>query len=305
MNMIKTSLVVLAIAAAAAAALVSHRSYGSHSVPPPTLIDVPEEGVTLPMKDFGGRPVVEVRIGDKGPYRFILDTGASISIIDLELQQELSLSSPEGVHAGTLGTTAPPLIVTVPLLHVERATIGGFMAAVLPLADYFKTDGAPRGVLSAASFPGCLVVFDYPGKQLTIRKGALAVADSKMVFQYGDDESLPVLPLRIAGRETLVQLDTGSGSTLTLPRKFLTELPLKSKPVDAGVARLPGGTFPVSAAAVDGEIAIGAFRLELPEVRFSDVRLGPELGPGNIGYPILKDFVVTLDSKNRRVRLVR
>ena len=305
MVMIKTSIVALLLCMAAAAAVLTHRSHESQAAPPPTLVDVPEDGVTLPMKDYGGRPVVDVRIGDKGPYAFILDTGASITVLDLELQKELALSSPEGVHAGTPGTTASPLIVTVPLLHVDRATIGGFMAAVMPLAEYFKTPGAPRGVLSASSFPGCLVVFDYPGKQITIRKGSLPAADALTVFAYGSDQHLPALPVRIAGQETFVHLDTGSGSTLTLPRKFLGELPLKSKPVDSGVARLPGGTFPVSAAAVDGEIAIGSFKLELPEVRFSDERLGADLGPGNIGYPILKDFVVTLDSKNRRIQLLR
>jgi predicted aspartyl protease len=303
--MIKTSIVVLVICVAAAAAALTLRSQGSQSAPPPTLIDVPEQGVSLPMKDFGGRPVVDVRIGDKGPYAFILDTGASISVLDLELQKEMSLPSPHGVHAGTPGTTAPPLIVTVPSLQVERATIGGFMAAVMPLADYFKTPDAPRGVLSAASFPGCLVVFDYPGKRITINRGSLPAADANTIFQYGDDQTLPALPLRIAGQETLIHLDTGSGSTLTLPRKFLETLRLKSKPADSGVVRLLGGTSSVSVAAVDGEIAIGAYKLEIPEVRFSDVRLGPEFGPGNIGYPILKDFVVTLDSKNRRVRLVR
>lgn len=39
----------------------------------------------------------------------------------------------------------------------------------------------------------------------------------------------------------------------------------------------------------------------LDEVRFSDARPGPAVG--NIGYDVLRDFVVTLDSKNRRIRL--
>jgi hypothetical protein len=292
----------LALAAVVAAAYLQHRG---HAAPAPTLVDVPADGVTVPMQDFGGRPVVDVLIDGKGPYPFILDTGASITVVGDELNRELSLASQAGVQAGSPGDAPAPSIVTVRALGVGAATIGGFMAAVMPLASFFKTEGAPKGVLSASSFPGCLVIFDYPGKHITIKKGALDAADSRTIFQYADDADLPELPIRIGGHDTQVHLDTGSGSTLTLPRRFLGELPLKSEPKDAGQARLPGGSFPVSSAAVDGPLEIGQYKIELPEVRFSDVRLGGGLGPGNIGYPILKDFVVTLDSKNRRVRMQR
>lgn len=249
--------------------------------------------------------MVEVRINGKGPYAFILDTGASITVVDQKLARELSLDSAEGVRADSSSDGATPKIVTVNSLNLATATIGGFMAAVIPLSGFFKTDGAPHGVLSASSFRGCLVIFDYPGKRITIRKGALAAADSRTVFQYDDDAALPEIAIRIAGHETRVHLDTGSPSTLTLPRRFLTELPLKSQPKEAGTARLLGGSSPVSSAAVDGTLEIGSYKIEINEVRFSDERLGGELGPGNLGYEVLKDFVVTLDSKNRRVRLER
>jgi Aspartyl protease len=305
--MLKTSAWVLSLAAAAAAALIaaSTRQHGNHAAPPPSRIDVPPSGVTLPMKDYGGRPVVDVRVDGKGPYPFILDTGASITVIGAELDRELSLAATAGVHAASPGGGAAPPIVTVASLRLGDATIGGFLAAVMPLAEFFKSEGAPQGVLSASSFPGCLVTFDYPGKRITIEPGALPAADSRTIFEYADDDTLPTIPIRVAGHETRVHVDTGSGSTLTLPRRFMTELPLKSTPRDSGAARLPGGTFPVSAAAIDGALEIGSATIDLPECRFSDVQLGGKLGPGNIGYPILKDFVVTLDSKNRRVRLAR
>jgi hypothetical protein len=302
MKTISALIVSLALAALVAAAYVQHRT---HAAPAPSLIDVPADGVTVPMQDFGGRPVVDVRIDGKGPYPFILDTGASITVIGDDLGRELSLAPQEGVHAGSPGDAPAPAIVTVRALGLGTATIGGFMAAVMPLASFFKTEGAPRGVLSAASFPGYLVIFDYPGKRITIKKGALDAADAQTIFQYPDDAELPELPIRIGGHDTQVHVDTGSGSTLTLPRRFLAELPLKSEPKDAGQARLPGGSFPVSSAAVDGPLEIGRYKIDLKELRFSDVRLGAGLGPGNIGYPILKDFVVTLDSKNRRVRMDR
>jgi hypothetical protein len=303
MNRTTASILFISLAAGVAVAYPQHARRGA---PPPSRIDVPPAGLTLPMRDFGGRPLVDVRINDQGPYSFVFDTGAGISVISESVGRELSLSPAAGVQARSPGGgAAPPTIVMVNTLGVGTATLGGLMAAVMPLEELLKGDGAPRGVLSASSFRGCLVVLDYPGKRITIKPGALEAADSKTIFEYGEDQALPLVPVRIAGHDTYVHLDTGSVYTLTLPRHFLAELPLKTQPKDAGMARLLTGTSPVSTAAVDGPIQLGQYPLDLREVRFSDMRLGGEVGPGNIGSEVLKDFVVTLDSKNRRVRLVR
>lgn len=43
------------------------------------------------MDNIGGRPLVNVMINGKGPYPFILDTGASITAVDPDLIKELAL----------------------------------------------------------------------------------------------------------------------------------------------------------------------------------------------------------------------
>ena len=90
-----------------------------------------------------------------------------------------------------------------------------------------------------------------------------------------------------------------------LPMKYVAELPLAAPPVEVGHARTVAGTFPVQSATVTGAIEIGEYVLDLKEVRFSDLRPGPEPGIGNIGGLVLRGFVVTFDSKNRRVKLER
>lgn len=82
--------------------------------PPPERIAVPEEGISLPMLDIGGRPVVEVRLNGKGLYRFILDTGATLSVIDSGLTEELKLA------AGGSGT-----------VRIDRVEIGGVSLVLL------------------------------------------------------------------------------------------------------------------------------------------------------------------------------
>jgi hypothetical protein len=53
-----------------------------------------------------------------------------------------------------------------------------------------------------------------------------------------------------------------------------------------------------------GSGLIGAYALDLGDVRFSDVTPGG-LPRGNLGYEVLRGFAVTLDSRDRRVRLER
>jgi hypothetical protein len=247
---------------------------------------------------------VDVKINGKGPYRFILDTGASGNVIDTALQDELSL--PKSPMTATFpGHGGSMTLVSVEEMNVGEAKLGGLTAVVMHLDKLFTGDGAPRGVLSASAFPGHLVTFDYPKKRIGIAKGKVEAEDAKHTFAYSEEDLLPTVPVRIGEREVRVQLDTGSGYGLTLPRHYLDELPLASPPKDSGQKnRTPMGDSPIMVAKVKGPIALGAYALELGEVRFSDVTPG---GPprGNLGYEILRGFVVTLDSRDRRVRLER
>ena len=289
-----------------ASALIATAQVQIHAgpqVPAPPGIEVPRGGVTIPMQDRGGRPVVDVKINGKGPYRFVLDTGAVTTVVSDELSRELSLTPPAGVQVASVGDGPAPAIVVIHDLRIGKVMLEGMIAAAMPLGGLLKGEDAPRGILSAASFPGCLLTYDYPGKRILIKRGALKADDSRSIFQYTEDQILPTVPLRIAGHDMQVHLDTGSAFGLTLPVKFLTELPLAVQPKEAGRVRTGGGEFPVSIARLNGTIELGKYKLDLDEVRFSDARPGPGPAVGNIGYDILRNFVVTLDSRNRRIQL--
>lgn len=272
--------------------------------PAPKSIVVPAAGTSVPMLDFGGRPVVEVTIDGKGPYRFILDTGAHVSVLDTTLADELSLPAAAGARAAS-PTGQAHRVVSLDDLRVGSTTLGGVIAAVMPLHQLLTGENAPRGVLSASCFPGNTVAFDFPGRTIAIEKGSLGSADGQGTFEYPADDPLPTVPVEVAGTATRVHLDTGAPGGLTLPTRFITELPLAAEPRVVGKARTPGGEAPISRAAVNGAVRVGRFTLEVGEVSFSDVAPGPVPPTGQLGTEALRDFVLTLDSQNRRFRLER
>ena len=298
----KPATAILAVAIALSPAVETLVHVGPQ-VAVPARIKIPGDGVTVLMQDMGGRPVVELKINGKGPYRFVLDTGAVTTVVSDELSRELSLSAAAGMEVAAAGGGTPPAIVVINEIRIGDAVLEDVIAAVMPLGGLMRGENAPRGVLSAANFPGYLLTYDYPGRRISIKKGAIESADSRSTFQYREDQVLPTVPVRIAGHDTEVHLDTGSGFGLTLPMKFLAELPLATQPKDAARVRTGGGEFPVSIARVNGTIELGKYKLALDEIRFSDARPGSGPAAGNIGYDVLRHFVVTIDSKNRRIRL--
>ncbi len=272
--------------------------------PAPDSIEVPAGGISLPMDDFGGRPVVNVEIGGKGPFRFIVDTGATLTVINPGLQEELALPAAPGMQGVAPGGGPAHAILSIPELRIGQMVIRGLTAAAPP-DNPWKGKNMPPGVLSGSSFPGYLLTFDYPRRRIRILKGELARPDSRSIFDYPDGSLLPTVPIRVAGREIRAHLDTGSGHGLTLPSKLIKELPLASEPKEAGTARTYMGESPILSAKVKGPIELGRFMLDMPEVSFADVRSGADASIANLGYEVLRDFVVTLDSKNRRILFER
>ena len=273
-----------------------------HMSPAPVAIELPAGGLTLPMQDWGGRPVIEAKVNGKGPYRFILDTGATMTVIDVELRDVLKLPAVKGMTAAAAHGPAPAL-VTVDRLALGGATLRGVTVALMPLGKMLTGEQRPMGVLSALAFPGHLVTFDYPGRKIAIAKGKLEATDSGTTFAYSAEEPIPTVPLRIGGHDTRVHLDTGSGYGVMLPTRFMDELTLTSKPEPAGNAKVHGGESPIMKARVEGAIEVGAHKLDLADVSFVDLK--PMFGApmGLIGYEVLRKFVVTLDSRNRLVRI--
>lgn len=270
-------------------------------LPPAERVEVPRDGVTVSTKAIGGRPTVEVTINGRGPFPMIVDTGASVTVIDDTLATELALPrAPLDVPA-EMG----PGPVRIDELRVGEAVLHGMTVGQAP-SLFGSGATSSRGVLSAAAFPGHLLTIDYPHATLRLEPGALPAADDHRVFEYGADEVLPVVPVTVAGQVIRVHLDSGSPSGLILPMKYESTIPLAGAPVVSGHARTPAGEFEIQRAPFSGDVSIGAFPIELAAISFSDLRPGGG-GPGigNVGAQVLQEFVITLDTAHRRVRFAR
>ena len=123
--------------------------------------------------------LVEVTIRDQGPFLFALDTGASSSVVDLDVATRLGLPR-AGTSREVTGVTGEQ---TVPLADVESwrvadVELGSTRVALVDLPDPHRGPGL-EGLLGSdvLSRFGCVVV-DYANRRLELPAASRTTASN-------------------------------------------------------------------------------------------------------------------------------
>jgi hypothetical protein len=261
----------------------------------------PAGAVVVPFELFSNTPVIDVHINGKGPFRMFLDTGAQGSAIDASLAKELDL--PVKGKAGITSPGGQPM--PADLVAIDTVRVGSFERANATAVSFDRLGlhgpGAPRGVFSAnAFFEGYLLTLDYSQQQLWIYTGELPAANGQDVFEYSATERLPVVPLQVGGKAFRLHLDSGASGGFTLPLDAAKDLPLDAAPREVGRGRRVDREVVIYGATLKGTVTLGRFTFDNPGLTFNE-----GIDVGHVGYAVLKDFAITLDKKNRRIRLDR
>jgi len=256
---------------------------------------------TVPLTDYGGRPVVAVTIDDHGPFPFILDTGAQVTVIDLALAEELGLPQTGSMPLGAPGSKHQAM---APVYSAPSVTAGDL---VLPAEGLVGMDltlfpegaGRPRGVLGFWLLGGGVATLDMSGRRFTLDPGASLTEGEDGAMPLRRSGAYPEFEVSIAGRTLEAHLDTGSPSVLTFPKEWQERIPLLAPPVLSDKkARMTGEERDMYVAILDGDATIGGVTLRNPEIKFM------ERIPGvNVGSALIRDALVQIDLSNRLIRL--
>lgn len=268
----------------------------------PAKVGFAGDQAVIPMELYGRKPVVEVKIDGKGPYKFFLDTGAGATVLDQKLADELKLpgdgttkigdpSDPEGIAANRNRIDA---------LELGGATFSNFIGVSWDRSPIYK-EGAPRGVLGMPLFKELLLTVDYPGKRIVISRGSLSNANGNDVLEYTYSErGLFGIPVKIGSTEMTATLDTGSPGGISFPTEYMEKLPLADKPKEIGRARTVGGEAVIYGAKLKDKVKLGGYVFDEPDVAFFD-----RLVHLNIGYGFIGQFAITIDQRSRRIKFQR
>lgn len=258
------------------------------------------DSVVVPMHLSDGRIRIDVMVGGKGPFPFLFDTGASGSVIDLALAKQQGLALGGEIMVGSPnGGGRPGRMVKLDTLRVGGLTIHGMTSVAFDGLPFPPGPDAPRGIIGPYGMTGLLVTLDYPQERLVFRRGALPAPDAREIFGWDRSEPLPEIPATLAGKSIAVHLDSGAPGGLSMPMALGGKLPMTGPLVEMGRAKTVDRDVVTRGAKLDGDFVIGRWTLEKPTVRFSDVL--HEVG--NVGAGILRQFSITIDPANARLRL--
>jgi hypothetical protein len=262
------------------------------------VVEVPFE-----LRDTFSVPLVEVRIGDRGPYLFAVDTAAACTVLlrrslvqqlDLERVGEVAVADASGRPSRGAETVRLPELRAGGLVARELLAVSHVPSA----AHAASIPADVHGILGRVLFESLLLTLDYPGRRLLLSDARLQPGPSVVSFELVQD----VMQLRvgIAGQSIPVVLDSGHRGTVTLPRSWADRLPLASPLADAGRAATVNVTYIRQTAPLAGSILIADERVESPPLFFAD-----EHTPKLLGGGLLREFLVTIDQRSRLLRFER
>lgn len=258
------------------------------------------EVVRIPFELKGNKIYIDAMVNGKGPYPFIFDTGASGTVLDKSLTNELGL---EPVGQSDIGDPSGSQRIPVDVVMIDEMTLGGLTAGTFQASSWDRSDlyrhmhEPPKGIVGFPVFHDFLLTIDYGTKELVIARGSLSPTDEH-VIPFTAPMGIAALQCTVNGRTVESHLDTGGPHGIMVSPEFLDEGAIEGEPVVIGRARTVNTEFEIKAAHLKGAIEIAGHRVEDPVILLNELYSG-----ANFGYDFLRHFRVTFDQTNRLVRL--
>lgn len=303
----------LLISVPAAAATVEPPAPNAATLPSPSeqleevIVQTTEPRYVAPTRrDRIGRIWAPVLIDGKGPYRLVLDTGATRSAISA--RAALSLGNPPVASTLVTGFTGS---ATVPTIHVDRMEVGDLLLQQEDLPVLSDVFGGAQGVLGMEGLQNKRIFADFQHDRLeiTISHGERARLDYAVV-PLREVNGLLIADVRVGHVRTKAIIDTGAEGTVG--NLALREALMRHPPRNAEHEDVIGVTLDVQSGdnIPAPDIDFGNLQVKGAHITFGDMYLfqhwkltdQPTL---TIGMDLLGSFDALVIDYNRRELQIR
>jgi len=252
------------------------------------------------------RMTVEVRVNGRGPYRFLVDSGADSSVIGMRVARDLQLAAGTSVMLNSM--TARTL---VPRALVDEISLGAITIRDLQLPVLREQDLGGDGIIGIDALVQHRLMLDFEKRVIKVedaRTPSVMVRGEIVVTARRRRGQLILTEVHAAGRALKAVIDTGSEITignLKLRDKLIRGNREKFAAVVA--TDVTGATINLQMAVVE-TLELGSVMLRDVPIAFGDVPpfglFGLDEEPALLlGTDLLNTFRrVSLDFRARKVR---
>jgi len=254
----------------------------------------------------GAQPLIllPIHVNDRGPFDFILDTGAGTSLLSTELAKRLDvkvLGSKEGHSAGGKVSVS---LGKVDSLAVGETKLRDVDVGIVDLAHIGNTVGAKvdgdlgynflKHFRVTIDYSDCQIHLDDPKRVENLSRGAQIEVPIRLAAPA---KPLILVDVHANGRGPFqFAIDTGTSTTAITPG-VARQLGVESSPVDAGTTG--GGPVDFFAGSLQS-FQLGSAKIDNMAVIVADFfemlssAVGAKLD-GIVGYNFLRNYKVVID----------
>jgi predicted aspartyl protease len=237
------------------------------------VIEAPEPVYVAPtLRDKIGRIWAPVRIDGKGPFRLVLDTGASHSAITSRIANRIDDATVQTVSVMLHGVTGSAV---VPALKVRSMEVGDMLIQPTTLPIVADAFGGAEGVLGREGLMDKRIFADFGADKLTIARshGQRAPHGYKVVHLTLTPAGLLAADVRIGGVKVRAIIDTGAQQTVG--NNALMDALMRRAPRDSIDEQIIGVTLDQQSTKYVRvpPITLGDLRLNNVHVAFGDMAL--------------------------------
>jgi hypothetical protein len=257
------------------------------------------------------QPIVQVSVNGGATVPFVVDTGASIHLVDDEVARAAHAAgtSPLQMHGGGQAGVQAHIAESL-TMQVGDLTWTEQRAAIVPLG--YPTRKHFAGLLGAPILKRYTVRFNFNGIMSLLDPSSYRPPAGAALVPFELDEDLPIVHVTLdAGTGPLdarLMVDTGAAAFIDLNRPFVDSHQLLTAMPDAAPENRPaalGGTAPFLYG-TGRRVVFGGVPFDRPRIGLSRATSGSSSRSerdGILGNDLLRHFVVTVDYRRRTLVL--
>jgi hypothetical protein len=289
--------VVLGLLFTAGCSSVSRRAPGR------TVVDV--TATSLPARILSNFFLVETRWDDGRTYRFLVDTGSTISYVSPDLAKRFAVKQNKGDPQKVQVRSASGGEIELEAVMLRRLSLGEahFDRVQALIFDFAELSGhlglQIDGIIGFPVFRNTLLTMDYPGSRLVIAPYPAVFAPPPKqtprvsTIAFNNQQGTPLIPIQMGNESFIVLIDSGSDGSLSLNPVGLHPRFANGPRIGTIVSSLQGDRRQLTGR-LNESLLIGGHTVEQPIVDLTDQL-------SSIGGELLSHFAVTFDQRRNQV----